>query len=559
MTPEVVQLLIVILIVAFVWWTLWRWRTTTTTPTQTLALADIQPLGILRVDQVLGDGGTSSLTNTGNGCFWVRPDGRIAFFQIGQFMPEWFPSGYPIIEWEIDPAVVPGQEMNTAPRMKYCRTIGDFFNGHVIASNGKQENWITGGFAPPEDLGGGRLRFRWTYSDGYTGGTGYPQYGMTDLNYEAGTFTSYGPWRITVTGHRHISSQIIKLPAWFVNDHCPGYTYAAIGQMGSGCGGSPFGSSLIAIEDFDPTTKPPATNATDPATVQSIYLIHHGLDHKMRRPTNYGVCRWDGNGTEAGKYNCQYGATITEGLPLWGGTPNGGADGTESDSQKGVVWVDLPDRSGLLFLYAITGTPAGYHAPGDPHGYVHAGYAAAFHATNPGTGSEASGPGFHDQACCHGQFDPDWRSTGPFCCFHQPCASIYPVQQLVDVRTQARREWACVPSEELVDWRTVDPLFAVTPPQHATDYAGVIFFSGTNWVDPRDRRLYVLSAYDFVTDAGGARLPHLSVYQIAGGSTPPTTPPPTRPVRPSLPIHVPVERRTWTRRADVAGRRGLPK
>lgn len=519
MHPSLIVLVVMAALVALiVWWLTHRRRATTTALPPTLALSDITPLGILRVDQVLGGGGTGNLTRTGNGCFWPKPNGKIAFFQIGQHAPEWFPSGWPIIEWEIDPAVMPGTDMATAPRMKYIRTVGDFFDGHIIASSGKQENWITGGFAPPEDLGDGRLRFRWTYSDGYTGGTGYPQFCMTDLHYDTGVFTTYGPWRIDVIGHRHISSQIIKLPAWFVAAHCPGYSYAAIGEMGSGCGGSPFGTSLIAIEDFDPTTKPPATNATDPATVKSLYLIHHGTDHKMRRPTAWGVCRWNGDGTEAGKYDCRFGATITPGLGLWGGTPNGGADGTESDSQKGVIWVDLPDRSGLLFFYAITNTPKGYQAPGDPNHYVHAGYANALHGT-------ASGSGYPDRACCHGQFDPDWGSTGPFSCFHQPCVSIYPVQELIDVRTLAKREWACVPSTELVDWREVDPLFAITPPQHATDYRGVIFLSGTNWLDVRDRRLYVLSAYDFVTDASGARLPHLSVYQIAAGDPVPIDPP----------------------------------
>jgi len=76
MTPPVVLVVVVVLIVAFLLWYLRKPRTTAAPPT--LQLADITPLGILRVDQVLGSGGTGSLTNTGNGCFWVRPDGKVA-------------------------------------------------------------------------------------------------------------------------------------------------------------------------------------------------------------------------------------------------------------------------------------------------------------------------------------------------------------------------------------------------------------------------------------------------------------------------------------------------
>lgn len=489
---------------------------------QTFALSNLTALGILRVEQVLGPGGTGRLSLTGNGCFWDRPDGMVALFQIGQHAPEYFLSGWPIIEWEIDPDVLPGKEMTTAPRMKYKRTIGDFFHGHIIAANGQERNWITGGWAPVEDLGHGVLRFRWTYSDGYTGGTGYPQYGITDLDYETGLFTSYGPFRIAVDGHRHISSQIIKLPTWFVDQYCPGFSYAAIGQMGSGNLGSPSGSSLIAIEDFDPTTKPPATNATDPATVQSKYLIHHGPDHKMRRPATFAICSW---GNNAHPYDCRVDLKISDAEPLFGGTPNNASIGIEeNDTQVGVQWVDLPDFSGLVFFYRMSATPRGYTAPGDPKGRIHVGYANALHGSQ-------SGSGFLNRGCCHavegqGQFDADWGSTGPFANFHMPAVSIYPIQELIDVQQGTKKLWECVPSTELVDWREVDPLFAVTPPTHGTDYTGVIFLSGTSWVDRRDNRLYMLSAYDFATDSGGARLPHLSVYQIAGTPVPEPEPEP---------------------------------
>lgn len=543
MPTFLVLVVILLLILVFT-----RRRSKTAAPAQ-LQLADITSLGILRVEQVLGSGGTGTLDRTGNGCFWTRPDGKVALFMIGQHAPEWFPSGWPIIEWEIDTAVVPGRDMATAPRIKYKRTIGDFFNGHIIAASGKQENWITGGWAPVEDLGGGMLRFRWTYSDGYAASTGYPQHGVTDLDYATGTFTSYGPFRIDVRGHRHISSQIIKLPTWFRDAHCPGYSYAAIGQQGSGNTSSPFGSSLIAIEDFDPTTMPPAVNATDPPTIKSIYLLHHGPDHKMRRPASFALCGWDG-----ANYDCRGGAAIRQAEPLFGGTKNNESIGVEeNDTQVGVQWVDLPDRRGVVFFYRMTATPAGYHAPGDPNGLVHAGYGNYEHGNQSGSGAALKG-------CCHavegqGQFDPDWGSTGPFGMFHMPAVSIYPVEQVIEVRAGTRREWACQPSTELAEWGTVDPLFAVHPPRHAADYQGVIFLSGTSWVDVRDRRLYVLSAYDFSTDADGRRLPHLSVYQIAGGSS--TTPPP-EPVRPPhiwRPIPGEEERRKTTRRGDSGGRR----
>lgn len=518
-----------VVVLLIVWWYLKHRATPTTTTVPVLTLGDITPLGVLRVTVDLGSGGTGNLTRTGNGCFWIKPNGKIAMFQQGQHAPEWFPSGWPIIEWEIDPAVLPGKDMNTAPRMKYVRTVGDFYDGHIIAASGGQVNWMPGGFAPVEDLGGGILRFRWTYSDGYAGYPGYPQYCMTDLNYETGAYQSYGPWKIAVDGHRHISSQIIKLPEWFRDAHCPGYSYAAIGQMGSGNLGSPAGSSLIAIEDFDPRTKPVATNATDPATVKSIYLIHHGPDHKMRRPANFAICTW---GDNAHPYDCRVASAIIPAQPLFGGTGNNESMGIEdNDTQVGVQWVDLPDRQGLMFFYRLTSTPKGYTAPGDPHGFVHVGYANALHG-------DQSGSGFANQGCCHavaglGQYDPDWTSTGPFSNFHMPAVSIYDPAQLIAVRAGSKKLWECLPQPgaELADWGDVDPLYKIHPPKSPTDHYGVVFLTGTSWVDPRDRRLYLMSHYDFVTTPG-QRLPHVSVYQIASGE--PTEPPIDPPVDPPV-------------------------
>jgi hypothetical protein len=538
MIPVLILVLVVIAILAWCCWP--RKAVHTQVP---LSLADFTPLGVLRLEQVLGPGGTGTLNRCGNGCFWERPDGKVAYFQIGQYAPEWFPSGWPIIEFEIDPAVQPGFDMNTAPKMKYKRTIGDFFHGHIIAASGREYNWVPGGFAPPEDLGNGILRFRWDYGDGYTGYPGYPQYCMTDLNYQTGAFQSYGPWKIDVTGHRHVASQIIKLPTWFRDAHCPGYSYAGIGGMYSGAMGSPFGSSLIAIEDFDPKTKPVATNATDPATVKSIYLIHHGPDTKMRRPPTFALCGWDQPG-----YDCRLGSAIVPAQPLFGGTANNENTGVEeNDTQSGVVWCDLPDRVGLMFFFKMTAPPKGYH---DPNWLPHAGYGAYNHGSISGSGAIAHG-------CCHAvegesQFDPTWVSTGPFANHHLPVVSIYSPDELVAVREGRKKQHECLPmpGAELEDWGDVDPLFKVPVAKTANDQQSIIFFSGTNWIDPRDRRLYVMSGYDFTSEYG--RLPHLSVYAIKGGDPGPITPPIEPPIEPPV---EPGERRRAQRRNDAHGRR----
>lgn len=553
MTPTLIVLVVILLIVLAVWL---YWPKPTPRAQAPLTLKDITPLGVLRLEQVLGPGGTGTLTRCGNGTSWIKPNGKVAYFQIGQYAPEWFPSGWPIIEFEIDPAVEPGKDMNTAPKIKYIRTIGDFFHGHIIAASGREYNWVPGGFGPVEQLANGLLRFRWDYGDGYTGYPGYPQYCMTDLNYETGAFQSYGPWKIDVTGHRHVASQIIKLPTWFRDAHCPGYSYAGIGGMYSGAMGSPFGTSLIAIEDFDPTTKPPATNATDPPTVKSIYLIHHGPDTKMRRPGgtaehSFALCGWDQPG-----YDCRLGAAIVPAEPLFGGTANNMNTGVEeNDTQSGVVWCDLPDRVGLMFFYRMTATPKGYHAPGDPNGLVHAGYGAFNHGSISGSGAIAHG-------CCHavegqGQFDPTWVSTGPFANHHMPVVSIYSPDELVAVREGRKKQHECLPmaGAELEDWGDVDPLFKVPVAKTANDQKSIIFFSGTNWIDHRDKRLYVMSGYDFTSEYG--RLPHLSVYQIASGAPtePPPIDPPPVPVYPTHPIVIPEDRRHAPRRRDAPGRR----
>lgn len=490
---------------------------TTSNGSQTvISPADLSFVGNLRVTQQLGPGGTGRLDDVGPaGTFWKNTDGTIDFFMMGQNY-EGYATRYPLVQFRYDPATqTPNASMSSAPQMAFVRDWGEFRTGHLISAAGNETNWVNGAlFMEAHPTDSNKRLLWWTYGDGYVPNVDYPTLSCSVLNMTTHAITTYGPWRGDVVGRRYLTGQIIKLPSAFVAANCPGYSKAIIGLMGSGLQNSPFGPSLIAIQDFNPETQAAATGTGQAANFSCKYLIHHDYNNRKSRATDFKLCTWNGGNGTTQKYACQYGFSIATPSPYWGGTANGSPSGIEeTDSQQAVAWVDLGTKRGALFFCKMNGRPPGGSI--DPH----MGYAKSLHVSDNEFGSvETSTSGtYHDKACCHNYYDPEWGSTGPFSTSRRPKVIIYDSNQFANSTGVggATNPWAFTPTTDAFDLYDVHSGVPTHLATSASDYTSIFGFGGSTWIDTSTARLYVVGAYDFVTDGSGSRLPHIMVFQIA--------------------------------------------
>ena len=196
----------------------------------------------------------------------------------------------------------------------------------------------------------------------------------------------YGPWRTEWVSNR-TRGAFCALPSAFASSYTSGRNVGITATQASGNVSSPFGACLSAMSLPDPASTPPDVTTNTHWTVANQGLILHDLDHRQARDTRYKHCGWKV------AYDCKAGAVLEPGVPFWGGSDPGSC----SDTMCSCVWVDLPDKHGLLFFGQLATTPEGYTAPGDPDGLIHQGYGNAFHYT-----STSGLP----NVCCHNQDDP---------------------------------------------------------------------------------------------------------------------------------------------------------
>jgi hypothetical protein len=166
------------------------------------------------------------------------------------------------------------------------------------------------------------------------------------------------------------------------------------------------------------------------------------------------------------------------------------------------VWVDLPDKHGLIYFGQLVTTPVGYRAPGDADGLVHMWYGDPDHASK--TGSTVAG--YSDHKCCHGQDDPWWQATGTAAHYRVPMAWIYNPDHLIDTAQGRAALWS----------RTPTSTFQVKTlaPELNSRYPAGVFGAGAVF-DPTTRRIYVvLAKHDAVSAAPNPR-PVVMVFQVA--------------------------------------------
>jgi hypothetical protein len=257
-------------------------------------------------------------------------------------------------------------------------------------------------------------------------------------------------------------------------------------SFSAGIAQSPFGANLSAIALPDPTTTPPDVTTNTHWTVANHGIVLHDRDHRQSRDTRYKFCGWKT------KYDCKLGSIVEPGVPLFGGPELGS---NSDDTMHSCVWVDLPEKHGLMYFGTLATTPEGYSAPGDPDGYVHQWYGSAYHGTSP------SGL---PQVCCHDQDDPFWTSTGPGTHYRVGMGWIYNPADLVATAQKKASLWSLTPSNTF-EWRKYVPI--LNPRYPAGMFPGAYFDAAT-------RRVYVAIARHDVITAPPHPRPALMVFEL---------------------------------------------
>lgn len=226
----------------------------------------------------------------------------------------------------------------------------------------------------------------WTYSTAYEGNNWNCCFGTTVLNDATGGATAYGPWRATVHSGM-FNGHLTEIPSWFQRAYNVG-PLMQIASVHAGQATAPWGLSLFAFRPL-PNTAPPDPNgafATPEQNVRSLKvttLALHDIHHPQPRSANYRCCGW----TEL--YDCSKGSSVIDALGVFGG----GRGLPSLDWMDTGVWIDLPEKHGILLLGQLVDSIPGYPYP---------------------NGETQAHFWYGPDVCCHGHdAKPMYLATGP--------------------------------------------------------------------------------------------------------------------------------------------------
>jgi hypothetical protein len=353
---------------------------------------------------------------------------------------------WPLLEFEV-PSTAPNPAIGDAPPLGLVRDWGHYRTGRVVTNNSTNPNY-PGGLYWDES----RQVLYWTYADAYTPNYWFPNVSATVLNDSAGTLASYGPWATSWLPQRTLGS-MCEIPAWFATAYTGGRRVGMSAFPSSGASGGPWGACLSAARLPDPGAAPDPWN-TSQRSIENHGLLLHDLQHRQSRDANYKVCGWNV------PYDSGKGGTMSPGQPIWGTQDPG--SGTV-DAMKNCLWIDLPEKHGVLFFGQLATTPAGYSAPGDPDGHIHIWY-------GPGT-------------CVHGQADAFFQATGPATHYRQVMGWIYNPNDLIGTAQGKTSLWGVRPTTDAFRFGNIAPIF--NQKVHSRAWGGNAVF------DPQTRRIYV--------------------------------------------------------------------
>jgi hypothetical protein len=391
-----------------------------------------------------------------------RVGGQLRVFTAGDITND-----FPILEYAMPDK--PGMDVATAPKATAVRNWGAIPLAQRIT--GGTMGSVVGGFYWDET----RNALWWSYGDIYAPVDHHPSIGCAILNDSNGTKAFYGPWR-TEWHSQKTRGCFVPIPQSFADAYMDGKSLGVMAHSHNA--ESPWGAILSGMVLPDPRTTDPDVAFSKHFTLASHGLILHDINHRQARDTRYKFCNWKQ------RYDCRAGSTIDRGVPLFGG-PVPGSSG--EDTMSSAVWIDLPDKHGVLYFGSLASTPEGYVAPGDPDGLAHQWYGSAFDTTNP-KGLERN--------CCHNQDDPWWDATGPGAHYRLAKGWIYNPNDLVATAEKKADLWSRTPASEFEWGSKLPPAAQRTPPG---------FFRNAIFDAPAKRIYVVLNAIDTVTAPGKPR------------------------------------------------------
>jgi hypothetical protein len=302
-----------------------------------------------------------------------------------------------------------------------------------------------GDYGVPRGLLWANNRLYWTYGASYTGGNYHnPSIGMAVLDDSTGAVNTFGPWRTSQLSQLTSRQGLLKIPAAFAAAYTGGKQFATYSSMASGYGSSPYGPNLFAVNLPTESTPPDATDNQGARSIQQQTLLAY--DQFNRLPVN---AKYRRTNPVTSLHPGEKPYTVGGGLSnyLEPGFARSDAWAEELGQTLGEVWIDLPDKQGLVTFGTMVTTLPGYAAPNDPEGLVHFGYGdpsgGSGSGTYPGT-SGARAP----QRCYHGQDDPFWQATGPWAHAVVPWVFVHGVPSITSIAAGAMQPHAARTSSD---------------------------------------------------------------------------------------------------------------
>ncbi len=358
-------------------------------------------------------------------------------------------------------------DYRSAPRAQMATYWGDIYQG-------KRTSWLSDGtqvalqYLFTRGLLWHNNRLYWTYFDGYNT-TNRDDWciGLTSLGSGPGNMASYGPWRPSTGG----PGPGVKHASWWLVE-LPDGTLGAGSSLMSGNAVSSWGPELVGGCPFPNDTTPGGfgkPNIGFPRTY-SQYRVMQGLinmDGSLPSGQEIVAARRSGNYVFHNvNPSVGYPQPPSEIDPI----KNGGAGTfTQSDAVCSCVYINLPDKQGILFLGA------------------------------EGTGHVWYGPNTN---CGHGFSDPCGGGQGPSSSSHAPKWWIYDPNECQKVVQGSIKSWQVQPAYAF------DPSIAIAPHK-----LGCKAGPGGAYFDAQTRQLYV-AAPNADDSMFGLQMPLVHVFKI---------------------------------------------
>lgn len=236
-----------------------------------------------------------------------------------------------------------------AQRAELVAVWGDIYQGRRVAFDKKTGTSAQVPYLVTPSLLWREDRLYWSYYNAYNVSQNWdPSIGMTTLGSQPGQVKAYGPWTLEV-GPKHSSGYLLDLPGGRLGVGAP---------LQSGNSGSSWGPELYGLAFPDAST--PAGASVPDLKVPDVYVRHDYMGDRftaegrlpggeqmrsLKRPGNY---IW-----HTPRPPLYIDPVKNDGIGSW----------TDVDTVDSAVYIDLPDKHGLLFVGHIGNGHIWYGVP----------------------------------------------------------------------------------------------------------------------------------------------------------------------------------------------------